>query len=272
LNEVLRFTDDGKGLVQDPEDGKWYEPKGAYDADLEKLIQRTEHTQQAYDNLLQPNPSTWYERLIPEKWWDDIARVVNPITYRTGLSQLFVDLRLPDTARYFHSRVFASAIRQRLQGILVPALEQGDEIALIGHSMGTFIAYDVLWKLSRMSEYESVRDKRVSLFLTLGSPLGDPVVQAALYDAGEPEDGKYPANIQNWVNFAAMDDYVAYDGTLEDDFHEMVERGLIEEENLEDMPRIYTLWEGTHGKNPHKFYGYLNHPLVAKCIGDWITA
>ena len=130
--------------------------------------------------------------------------------------------------------------------------------------------YDVLWKFSRMSEYIEVREKPVSLWLTLGNPLGEPSVQNELYDADEREDGKFPTNVHRWSNITAHDDIIAHDATIEDDFREMTRREFIEEGNIRELPRIYNFWVRNKRSNPHKFYGYLNHPEFAQALVDWI--
>jgi hypothetical protein len=39
---------------------------------------------------------------------------------------------------------------------------------------------------------------------------------------------------------------------------------------IRDLPKIYNFWVGSDGANPHKFYGYLDNPTVAKQIAGWI--
>jgi hypothetical protein len=42
--------------------------------------------------------------------------------------------------------------------------------------------------------------------------------------------------------------------------------------NIEDIQRIYTFWKDNNGHcNPHKLYGYLNHPTIAKKLINWIS-
>jgi hypothetical protein len=245
-------------------DGVWYERDGSYDRDLEKLLARPtgEHSAEAYARLL---------REVPDRSWrDEVARVGGAILNFLGLGRRTLIARLPDLGRYITSRVEGSAIRERLQEPLKEALVTTGDVAIVAHSMGCMVSYDVLWKLSRMSEYRHYRDREVSLWLTLGSPLGEPAIQRGLYDADEPADGRYPTNIRRWVNIAARDDYVAHDGSIADDFREMVRRGLIGAEAIVDRPRICNLWVGTDGSNPHKLYGYLEHPEVAREIAAWI--
>jgi hypothetical protein len=241
---------------------KWYEPHLRDWDPLDKLIARPtrEHTQSDYRQLIHKHKN--------QRFRDDLAHVFGPVSSVTGLTTYAVKRLFPDFGGYLTTRTWASQIRARLQGRLKRALARGDEIALVSHSMGCVVSYDVLWKLSRLYEHQRVHDRKVSLWLTLGCPLGERTIRDELYDSNEPDDGRYPSNIVNWVNIAAHDDFVARDATVADDFKKMVERGLVE--RIKDMSRIYTFWIGSKGSNPHKSYGYLNHPKVARVLARWI--
>jgi hypothetical protein len=244
--------------------GRWFERPDTDGTDLERLLNRPtrRHTEQDYRELVRIHKS--------RRFLDDVVRVVGPIASVTGLGVYAIGRLFPDLGAYLTSRKWGSDIRLRLQRVLRPALVRGEDVALIAHSMGSIVAYDVLWKLSRLSEHRAVHDRKVSLWLTVGSPLGDGSIQECLYDSNEGDDGRYPANIVSWVNVAAYDDFVAHDGTVTDDFEAMARGGLAQ--RMQDLPRIYTFWVGAKGVNPHKFYGYLNHPAVARQLARWIRA
>lgn len=241
--------------------GLWFEPDGCDDEGFEKLMRRSPaaHTHQDYERFL--------ETVRDRRYKDDFARVMSPLLALTGLSCKAIMKIAPDLGSYLTSRVIGSQMRERLQGPLQQALLAGDDIALVSHSMGCIISYDVLWKFSRMTEYRDLWPRRVGFWLTLGSPLGDPAVLKELYDAHEPDDGRYPRNIGQWVNIAAHDDFVSHDPTAHDDFKGMLAGGLVE--SIEDE-RIFTFWEGQNGSNPHKLYGYLYNPSVATRIARWL--
>jgi hypothetical protein len=76
-----------------------------------------------------------------------------------------------DMGAYLMRRSVGSAIRARLQDPLRKALKRGDDICLVSHSMGCMVAYDVLWKFSRMSEYADLRagGVKVTRWVTLGA-------------------------------------------------------------------------------------------------------
>jgi len=232
----------------------------SYDDDLERLFARELFTEKAYAQFLREERDM---RVL-----DEVAAVASGIARIFGLNDELVAKTTPDMGAYLLTRKVGSEVRQRLQASLKAALLAGDDICLIGHSMGTIVCYDVLWKFSQMSEYRDVQEvgTRVSLWLTLGCPLGEPGVVNNLYDSNERSDGKYPRGIiQDWVNIAAQDDFVAHDKKLADDFKPMTKyMGRLTDQ------RIYNFWAGSSGSNPHKFYGYLDHPDVAKRVADWI--
>jgi hypothetical protein len=194
---------------------KWFEPHQRDESHLEQLLLRAnaKHTERDYKQLVSEfkNP----------RFLKEVARVLGPVGSFTGLTNYAINRLFPDFGAYLNSRMWASNIRARLQGRLKRALAQGDDIALISHSMGCVVSYDVLWKLSRMDEHRTVRDRKISLWLTLGCPLGARSIRTDLYDAYEPDDGLYPSNILDWINVAAHQDFVTHDGTVADDFHEM---------------------------------------------------
>ena len=239
-----------------------YQKPGRDGADLERLLARptSRHTRDDYLQLLKQEKN--------RRFLDDFMRVVSPIASITGLGVYAISRLFPDLGAYLVTRRWGSPIRSRLQDRLRPALARGDDVALVTHSMGSIVAYDVLWKLSRLSEHRRLHDKKVSLWLTAGSPLGDSSIRGCLYDANEGDDGLYPANVHNWVNVAAEDDFVAHNGTAADDFNIMTRSGLVH--RIYDLPTIQTFWVGEAGVNPHKAYGYLNHPAFARILASWI--
>jgi hypothetical protein len=238
-----------------------FEADNSYDQDLKRLfaIQTDKQSEKHYKELR--------AEVSDLSAVDNVLDVVSPIANLFGFNDELVNGFLPDLGAYFKYRFVGSLIRDRVQRILQSALRQTDDICLIAHGMGTIVGYDVLWKFSRMSEYSDLRDKKISRFVTLGSPLGDKVVSKQLYDVGEPEDGRFPANISVWQNFSAKDDFISRDEELRDNFEKMLDRGCVDKivDNF-----IYTFWVGKDGLNPHKLYGYLDNKEVAKTIAEWI--
>ncbi|MBU2712910.1 hypothetical protein [Zooshikella harenae] len=236
-----------------------YEQNGRYDAAMESLFDIKQQSSDAYSHLkFQLNHFSSASDSI-----GFISHIVNLL----GVNDEIINSIMPDLGAYFKYRIIGSLIRYRLQELLVPALHKGDDICIISHSLGCVVAYDVLWKLSRMSEYNALHDKKINLFITVGSPLGEPAVAKQLYDVHEPEDGRYPRNISEWHNFSAADDFVSRDIRHADCFYPMYQRQLVD---LIQDHIVYNFWVGEHGLNPHKFYGYLDNLSVTRIIAEWL--
>ena len=71
---------------------------------------------------------------------------------------------------------FGSSVRWRLSEPLKEALETDRDVMILAHSLGSMVAYDVLWKFSHTGEYRHIREAEITHFVTIGSPLGDPIV------------------------------------------------------------------------------------------------
>lgn len=172
---------------------------------------------------------------------------------------------LADVHRYLDNE---DGVADRIRRLLIDALESawtaGDRVLLIGHSLGSVIAWDSLWQLSR----ETGSRGRVERFLTLGSPLATRYIRKGLQGAGRRGAERYPGNIDRWINVAARGEMVALHRRVRPFFEGMLRHGLIEA--IEDVPGIYTHFRGDLGLNVHKSYGYLVHPAVAGRICRWL--
>ncbi len=129
----------------------------------------------------------------------------------------------PDMAHYWNTETqYGSDVRWRLTQPLAAALRKDHDILLVSHSLGTMIAYDVLWKFSYYGEYQDIREKRISQLITMGAPLADETIKRNLKGAHVKGTRRYPTNIERWDNFAAEDDFISHDQSVQDDFKEMV--------------------------------------------------
>ena len=166
--------------------------------------------------------------------------------------------------RYFENTDhIASAIRSLLADALRPMLERQEDVLLIGHSLGSVIAYDTLWELSRQEGVKGKVD-----FLTLGSPLGMHYVQRRLLGMNGNGVKNYPDRIRRWINLSAEGDVAALNRNLNESFHTMLEQGLVE--SIEDHCHgIYNFFRSDEGLNCHRSYGYLVNPAVGSIIADW---
>ncbi|MEE9141582.1 MAG: hypothetical protein V3U59_02635 [Gammaproteobacteria bacterium] len=170
-----------------------------------------------------------------------------------------------ETRRYFeNTEGIADAIREPLAERIVEEHHAGNRVLLIGHSLGSVIAFDTLWELSRASGSEA----SVDLFLTLGSPLGLRFIKKRLRGAGQKGAERYPSNIRRWVNIASVGELKALDPSLRDDFAEMTRYGLVHE--VTDLSADFFNYYREQGRlNVHKSYGYLLNPITGRVIADW---
>lgn len=138
-------------------------------------------------------------------------------------------------------------IRDRLCQVLEK--HRHDEIMLLSHSMGSIVAFDVLTFL--------VPQIKIHTFVTMGSPLGLPIVVSKI--AAEQKhilNGKKhmitpPGVVKQWVNFSDIMDKVAFNYELSANFFEN-KRGIRPQDVL-----VTNDYEIDGIRNPHKSFGYL---------------
>jgi len=172
---------------------------------------------------------------------------------------------IEETRDYFENRHnIGLMVREMLKVPLRRIFAGGERVLVIGHSMGSVIAYDALWELWHQ---EGLRGQ-VDIFLTLGSPLGMRFVQDRLLGSDKTGNQRYPGNIRRWLNVAAEGDLTALDPEVRDDFQPMLDLGLTE--SIQDKhDNIYTYFRNQDGLNPHRSYGYLVHDRVGRIIAQW---
>lgn len=174
-------------------------------------------------------------------------------------------LTMAEARRYlFNAGGLATRVRQLLKAPLRAAWDAGEKVLLIGHSLGSVIAYDTLWELSRVDRDE----RRVDLFMTLGSPLASRLIRENVRGVAREGRDRFPANIHRWENFSAQAEMTALRPRLRPYYGEMLELGLLE--SFSDHTEIYNHFRGDIGLNVHKSYGYLISPAVANTIAAWL--
>ena len=161
-----------------------------------------------------------------------LAGIVEKLFVR-DLKQVNWFLDDPDTKERVLSRVAAEV--------------STDTVILIGHSLGSVVAYEYL------CQYQP---GQVHLFVTVGSPLGIPNL---VFDRLTPKPiegrGAWPGHATRWVNVADEDDVVALVKDL---------AGLFcEPAGTEFRDRLVD-----NGNQPHMISRYLNSKQVGEAVGS----
>jgi hypothetical protein len=225
---------------------------------IERLLVQTEATAEDLRAL-----GSWTVRLrrlahLVGDRWPFLGRRFAPATTRHLMHE---------ANRYLKNRDgIGDEVRAVLRGTLEAAWRRKDRVLLIGHSLGSVIAYDTLWELTHVQRAAG----EVSLFVTLGSPLGTRFVRRSMRGAAEVGPARYPHNIRRWVNLTSRGDTTALVPRLKPVYREMLELKLLE--SFEDFVDFTNYFRGSLGLNPHEAYGYLAQPLLAEIVGGWLES
>ncbi|RCS54000.1 hypothetical protein DTL42_02260 [Bremerella cremea] len=167
------------------------------------------------------------------------------------IADAFLRRFIKDTAAYFFDPDVRRRIKKRLQRQITKAKQS---FVLVSHCMGTIIAYEVLCEMTREQR------KLVSLFVTLGAPLGIREIQDQLTEDGLPIE--VPSGIGFWHNFSDRLDPVSLDTQLANDFAVSASAfGEIQDHRI--IKR--SLWSVANA-NPHDSAGYLSHAEVRAVV------
>lgn len=180
------------------------------------------------------------------------------------IHRYFRDLELYYTGKYLDENREDCHVRELIRERLAAVIKkyEGDEIMLIGHSMGSIVAYDVLTFLAPGID--------IHTFVTMGSPLGFPVVQGKIafeWHAKRlvPPKLKTPPGVRkHWYNFADLKDKIAMIYDLSENYQPNYRRVV-----AEDFV-VYNDYQNNHVFNPHKSYGYLRTPEFASVLADFM--
>jgi hypothetical protein len=203
--------------------------------------------------------SAWSRRLT--RWIYTLGDMLPFLIPHLASERMEVHLR--DLLRYEHNKNgIADHVRRMLKVPLLAASGGQHPVLLIGHSMGSVIAYDALWELS----HSHGNPVNIDLFLTMGSPLGQRFMQRRINGHDRSGADRYPRNIRRWKNLTAIGDLTAIDPWLANDFGEMLELGLVESIDDEEIFNFFRL----NGElNVHAEYGYLSNEKTALTIAKW---
>lgn len=197
------------------------------------------------------------------------ADVIAPVLGRIGFSRKLLAKVGVDLAEYWNNKSeYGEQVRARVRDAICAAFDVDDTIILVSHGTGCLVVYDALWELSHSEQYAAAyKDSKVDLWLTLGAPLGDTMVQKLIFGSNKKGVERYPTNVVSWHNVSAEDDFVSHDNTLADDFKLMLTQHQVS--CIRDY-RVYNMAVRYGKSNPHSSLGYLIHPRTAQVVCEWL--
>jgi hypothetical protein len=165
--------------------------------------------------------------------WEWVQAVIRLLDRNvTGISQTTIEVFLRDVFLYTQRDVVRIAIDQIVSDKLVP-----DTAVVVGHSLGSVVAYNVLKAAAR----------KVPLYVTVGSPLAIRAVRKSLNPICNP------AGARGWYN--------AYDN------HDVVALYPLDRDNFDVSPAVTNYGSVQNWTdNRHGIVGYLDDVNVAKII------
>jgi hypothetical protein len=191
-----------------------------------------------------------------ELGWGDALRLpvlraaLQFVSRKTGAPAVIIEQFLDDVAYYLEMPDMRKAVLDVIDNELRRAQPDGGDLVVVGHSLGSVVAYDFLNRLP--ASY------RVGQLVTAGSPLGYPVVQKNLLGAAAGRRPMVPSALPDrlgaWLNAYDVLDVVALIHPLAGSYDERT-RGQITD------TRTYNPSE------PHSIVDYLSDPDVAGPIG-----
>ncbi len=181
------------------------------------------------------------------------------------INKYFNDLQLYYSDGEESGMQMQNRVRDRIRERLVETIRRykGYDICIVAHSMGSIIAYDVL------SYY--LPDVKIKAFITIGSPLGLPIVASKIAQEHRKRDldsGTImtPPSIEwGWFNLADLKDTIAVDYKLSDNFTSN-SRGVAPSDFL-----VYNNYQINGTKNPHKSFGYLRSAEFSQILSQFIA-
>ena len=193
---------------------------------------------------------------------------------------------LRETELYDQDQYIADRIRAPLESALRRAWDEGCEPIILSHSMGSFVSYDVLWRFAhrKTADFKRYNRKSVRMFVTMGSPLGDPTVRNLLFATHHQDHSlrQFPTNIERWHNYACLGDVVSHQKNFHDIFYQPMRKLQLFPANKKfrsiDYADLHNPFEvvshagnrNREKRNPHKSYGYLAQPRLGTWVADYL--
>jgi hypothetical protein len=169
-----------------------------------------------------------------------LARVGLFARFGMAFSERFVVKALRQVTAYFSSDQVRETALARVESLI-----DADTRVVIGHSLGSCIAFEAAHRLKQP----------LPLLITVGSPLG---LRTIVYERLRPQPPSYPSQVGHWVNVADRNDVVAAEPDLFRMFGGTLPEGA----------RFNGSWTADNGAEPHRATFYLTKPLVGAAVAE----
>jgi hypothetical protein len=209
----------------------------------------TELQRQVAGDILLASGSVAEAEPIPRVFgWDTLNGLATVLDQHLHSGDLMVRLFLDDVESYFGNDRLRSLALDRVEEAIQAT---GDDVILLGHSLGSVVVYDLLRERAGLP---------VRALITLGSPLGLPTVRRRLTLC------RFPNAVERWVNVFDPRDFVTGREKLREHFPS--EDGRVVED-LETEGRSPSL---TNPIAPHDGIAYLSSIALGTALGEMINA
>ncbi|MEM7562576.1 MAG: hypothetical protein AAF353_05945 [Pseudomonadota bacterium] len=254
----------------------------AYCRKLEKQVDKVIHERRKIKDKFHVGMGEKVSGFFKDRGLDLVKLLAGALTVKDDVMTNF----LRETELYEQDQYISDQIRAPLEFALRKAWDAGQEPIIVSHSMGTFISYDVLWRFSHrdIDPFKKYRKRRVKMFITMGSPLGDSTVRELLFSHYHKKHGdrQFPTNIDFWHNYACLGDVVSHQKNFGEIFYKPMRTLKLFPKGKKfrsiDYVDLHNPFEvvshagnrGREKRNPHKSYGYLAQPRLGSWIADYL--
>lgn len=190
-------------------------------------------TAQLEEEILEKGAQNW-------PWVRAIAKALD--SYLPGASGATLAAVTYDVFSYLRN----SGVRDVIDGGVRSAISSEGETVVVGHSLGTVVAYNLLRREGSASGW------KVPLFVTLGSPLAVTAIRKMLQPI------QHPPCAQAWFNAMDKRDIVA--------LYPLAAPRFDIDPAVENRTDVHN-----HTNNRHGIAGYLDDPVVARRIHEALT-
>ena len=179
------------------------------------------------------------------------------LSRKTSVSGLIIRRHLADVAYYVGRDEMREAVLDVVRSAVQENSSPGDDVVVLGHSLGSVVAYDLL-----AANDETIQQRNVTLFVTAGCPLGLDVVKKRVVGRQDGQPARVPAAVParpgGWINAYDVLDVVALIHPLAPEFQQRTERQIVDERT-------------NNPSGPHNIVDYLADPDVAAPISRAMT-